>query len=115
MRHMVRYQTLDFRERHATGLCELCFADGADVDHHPETFEQIRDRFLAGYSPAEIERIAGETIDEAGDGSSLQFGDFDLYARWCDYHMRYADFRLLCKPCHRRETQRQKDAVKEAA
>jgi len=66
------------------------------VDHKTTPFIDIANAFLEGYSKVMLEN--------PGDGSGWRLKDGGLLLFWLDFHMKYADYQLLCRSCNSKKS-----------
>lgn len=111
----VQYQCLAFRDQEFIGKLALqCPITGKDferdeceVDHHPEAFRDLVERFCDG---------AGLRLEEVrvheGDGDTFgHLFDRGLARCWQEFHREHATFRVLSAEGHRIETSRKRSAA----
>jgi hypothetical protein len=117
MRHAVKEQVIAFareqQEFDGTYRCCLCSEHGlerkqVEVDHHPLSFDTLHLVWLVDATDGEP--ISAFALDYTGAECSAQakFKDPIVQHSWQLFHQLHAGLRILCKPCHNKWSEEQK-------
>tara|TARA_B100001027_G_C16262555_1_gene330222 strand:+ start:1467 stop:2120 length:654 start_codon:yes stop_codon:yes gene_type:complete len=105
-RFNVNEQIMDYkksliREGNNGNVCQLCGQlceyGESETDHYPTKFSDIFDTFMSDKNFHEIKLIREMDIH-------WSIKDTDLKKEWKKYHLQHANYRELCKNCHKLHT-----------
>jgi len=108
LRKAIKYQAKEFRDS-VKDECQECGEEGygldLEVDHTPN-FIEIANNFMKKYDKEYLIKNVSKGISQ----DIWYFINDKLENEWCEYHLKEATLRLLCKPCHDKKTYKRKVA-----
>ena len=102
-RYIINQQIIDYkmsleRDENNGNACQLCGKvckyGESETDHYPMQFSDIFNGFMAEKNFDQIELIRELDIH-------WSIKDTDLKKGWQKYHLQHANYRELCKDCHK--------------
>ena len=103
LRKAIKYQIKEFRDS-VKNECQECGEEGygldLEVDHDDPTFAKIVENFIKKYG----EKALVESVSKLPTQDIWTFKNKEIEADWCEYHLKEANLRLLCVPCHDKKT-----------
>ena len=110
LRKTVKYQVKEFRES-VRDECQECGEEGygleLEVDHHNPDQKEIAANFIKKYG----EKVLVESVSKLPTQDIWTFKNKEIEADWCEYHLKEANLRLLCVPCHDKKTYKRNDSL----
>ena len=102
LRKAIKYQIKEFRES-VRDECQKCGEEGYGLDlevHHIPDFIKIANIFIKKYG----EEYLIKNVSKAPTEDIWYFINERLEKDWCECHLKEANLRLLCVPCHDKKT-----------